>query len=383
MSLDERRSMIERCRTMSTSLWPENPMRLKSASSRVHGASSSVAISSTRSSISAIRQVSHNWLAFIRLMYLGFRKRRLQTWFRWFPPPPSPAIEEGRRGVLRPTLLRASRSSRLRTAIEANRISRGVVARFVAGEDVTDLASARHVRDQYLSLLFRLHQAGQAARSEVSLKLSALGQRLTGGGHDLALRHAREICVAADAVDCRVTLDMEDHTTVDSTLAIGIELRTEFPLTANVLQANLKRTHDDIAALSRSGARVRLVKGAYREPKDVAYQRKSDVDDAYQSGIRMLMASSCYPMIATHDPFMIREAANLADRFNRTSEDWEVQMLFGIGSGLRRELLNAGRRVRVYVPFGEDWYGYFMRRLAQRPAHVAFFLRALAKGLPQ
>ncbi|HZB29097.1 MAG TPA: proline dehydrogenase family protein [Streptosporangiaceae bacterium] len=308
--------------------------------------------------------------------------------------------------MLRPTLLRASRSSRLRTAIEANRISRGVVARFVAGEDaadaitavekvhrqgmmtsldvlgedVTDLASARHVRDQYLSLLFRLHQAGQAARSEVSLKLSALGQRLPGGGHDLALRHAREICVAADAVDCRVTLDMEDHTTVDSTLAIGIELRTEFPLTANVLQANLKRTHDDIAALSRSGARVRLVKGAYREPKDVAYQRKSDVDDAYQSGIRMLMASSCYPMIATHDPFMIREAANLADRFNRTSEDWEVQMLFGIGSGLRRELLNAGRRIRVYVPFGEDWYGYFMRRLAERPANVAFFLRALAKG---
>jgi proline dehydrogenase len=309
-------------------------------------------------------------------------------------------------GVLRPTLLRASRSSRLRNAIEAHRITRGVVARFVAGEDaaaaiaavaavhrqgmmtsldvlgedVTDLASARSIRDQYLSLLFRLHEAGQAADSEVSLKLSALGQRLPGGGHDIAFRHAREICVAADAVECRVTLDMEDHATVDSTLAIGTELRAQFPLTANVLQANLKRTHDDIEALSRSGARVRLVKGAYREPKELAYQRKSDVDRAYKSGIRMLMDSSCYPMIATHDPAMIRAAEELAGRFSRTSSDWEVQMLFGIGSGLRRELIKAGRRVRVYVPFGEDWYGYFMRRLAERPANVAFFLRALTKG---
>jgi proline dehydrogenase len=173
---------------------------------------------------------------------------------------------------------------------------------------------------------------------------------------------------------------MEDHTTVDSTLAIGNELRAEFPLTANVLQANLRRTHDDIGALSRSGARVRLVKGAYREPKELAHQRKSDVDRAYKSGIRLLMDSSCYPMIATHDPAMIRAAEELAGRFNRSSSDWEVQMLFGIGSGLRRELIKAGRRVRVYVPFGEDWYGYFMRRLAERPANVAFFLRALAKG---
>lgn len=302
-------------------------------------------------------------------------------------------------------LLRASRSHRLRRAIEANRLSRKVVERFVPGEspaaaiatatqlhadgmttsldvlgeNVTSLANARDIRDQYIELLSRLRDSGQASASEVSLKLSAVGQSLPGNGHDVALTHAREICAAADDVGCRVTLDMEDHTTVDSTLAIGAELRVDFPTVGNVLQANLRRTPSDIESLARSKARVRMVKGAYREPKQVAFERKVEVDRAYKEALRALMQSDCYPMVATHDADMIRAAKDLAARYGRSSAEWETQMLFGIGRSLQRELVASGRQVRIYIPFGSDWYGYFMRRLAERPANVGFLLRALVK----
>jgi len=308
--------------------------------------------------------------------------------------------------MLGPTLLRASRSSRLREAVESYRLTRKVVTRFVAGEtpddaiaaatalhasgrtttidvlgeDVTDLSAARSTRDAYLDLLYRLHEAGAAADSEVSVKLSAVGQQLPRNGEEVALQHAREICTAAEAVSCRVTLDMEDHTTVDSTLAIGTELRRDFPQTGNVLQANLRRTADDLLALSGTTTRVRLVKGAYREPAEVAFQRKSEVDEAYRTGIATLMRSRCHPMIATHDPVMLTAASTAAQLAGRGPLDWEAQMLYGIGTREQEEILAAGGRVRVYIPFGTDWYGYFMRRLAERPANVAFFLRALAKN---
>jgi proline dehydrogenase len=306
--------------------------------------------------------------------------------------------------LMGPALLRASRSSRLRRTVETSPLTRKVVTRFVAGEDVpaaitaatalhrtgmtttldvlgedvTDLRAAQAIRDQYLVLLYELHEAGQAGRSEVSLKLSALGQALPGNGHELAFTHAREICVAADAVGCRVTLDMEDHTTVDSSLAIGRELRAQFPTVGTVLQANLRRTPDDIRDLARSGARVRIVKGAYKQPAHVAHQRKSEVDAAYRDAITTLMGSDCYPMVATHDPLMTRHAEVQAEAAGRTPTDWEVQMLFGIASTQQRDLVGSGYQVRTYIPFGADWYGYFMRRLAERPANVAFFLRALA-----
>ncbi|MFC0534250.1 proline dehydrogenase family protein [Phytohabitans kaempferiae] len=308
--------------------------------------------------------------------------------------------------MLGPTLLRASRNKRLRDVIERNPLTRKVVTRFVAGqdqdavlavvhrlhsrgmtttldflgEDVSDLAGARRVRDQYLSLLYRLHEAGDAERSEVSVKLSAVGQSIPKDGHEIALEHAHQIAVAAAAVGCRMTLDMEDHTTVDSTLAIGHELRQQFPLTGNVLQANLRRTAGDLAHLAGSGARVRLVKGAYREPESVAYQRKNEVDHAYRQGLHQLMASSCYPMVATHDPAMIREASDTAQRCGKGLGDWEIQMLYGISAGLQAQLVRSGHALRIYIPYGTDWYGYFMRRLAERPANVAFFLRALARG---
>lgn len=307
--------------------------------------------------------------------------------------------------MLSSTLNRASRSARARRAVEGLPVTRRVVDRFVAGEhvpdavaaaqqlrdggrsvtidvlgeDVADVAGARATRDAYLNLLFALHEAGSADGSDVSVKLSALGQALPGSGADLATVHARQICTAAAAVGCTVTLDMEDHTTVDATLATGAALRGEFPQIGNVLQSSLERTPGDIAALSTSGARIRLVKGAYREPASVAHQRKSEVDRAYLADIDALMRSGCYPMIATHDPRMIARAAAAARECGRTPEGWELQMLYGIRTDLQERAVAAGQQMRVYVPFGADWYGYFMRRLAERPANVAFFLRAMSR----
>jgi proline dehydrogenase len=235
------------------------------------------------------------------------------------------------------------------------------------------------MRDAYLTLLAALRDAGSARGADVSVKLSALGQALPGSGADVATVHAREICAAAAAVGCTVTLDMEDHTTVDATLATGAALREEFPETGNVLQSNLRRTPGDIAALSASGARIRLVKGAYREPASVAHQRKSEVDRAYLADIDALMRSGCYPMIATHDPRMMARAADAARACERTPEGWELQMLYGIRTDLQERAVATGQQLRVYLPFGTDWYGYFMRRLAERPANVAFFLRALSR----
>ena len=298
----------------------------------------------------------------------------------------------------------AARSSKARRAVEAAPLTRRVVDRFVAGasvpqavaaarqisnagmsvtidvlgEDVRDLADARSIRDGYLALLDALHNDGLACGADLSLKLSALGQTLGRSGAALATDHAREICVGAAAVGSTVTLDMEDHTTTDSTLAIGTELRKDFPATGNVLQSNLKRTDSDIGFVAATGVRIRLVKGAYREPASEAHQRKADVDIAYTRHIDLLMTSPCYPMIATHDPAMVDQAAQSADREGRGKDDWETQMLFGIRADLQRQAVQDGRRMRVYLPYGTDWYGYFMRRLAERPANVGFFLRALA-----
>ncbi|MDQ6524528.1 proline dehydrogenase family protein [Nocardioides sp. LHD-245] len=305
--------------------------------------------------------------------------------------------------ALSQTLNRASRSARARRAVESFPVTRKVVDRFVPGEtaadavaatrrliatgrtvtldvlgeDVLDLAGARAMRDAYLALLAALAEAGCAAGADVSLKLSAMGQALPGGT-TIATDHAAEIAAAAAALGCTVTLDMEDHTTVDSTLAIGTALRASYPLVGNVLQTNLRRTPGDIADLDGTGARIRLVKGAYREPASVALQRKAEVDGAYERAIDALMSSDCHPMIATHDPAMLDRAVARALAAGRGADGWEAQMLYGVRPELEQRMVDDGHRMRVYIPFGTDWYGYFMRRLAERPANVAFFLRALA-----
>ena len=171
---------------------------------------------------------------------------------------------------------------------------------------------------------------------------------------------------------------MEDHTTVDSTLAILHELRRDHPGTGAVLQSYLFRTEDDARDLAVAGSRVRLVKGAYKEPASVAFQDRKDVDKAYVRALRTLFQGAGYPMVGSHDPRMIAIAQELAARNRRTPDTYEFQMLYGIRTAEQRRLADEGERMRIYVPYGADWYGYFMRRLAERPANLAFFLRSFA-----
>ena len=247
------------------------------------------------------------------------------------------------------------------------------------GEDTKDIAQARAVRDAYRAVLEALSDAGltEGGRCEVSVKLSAIGQALGADGEKIALEHAHEICAAASAAGTTVTLDMEDHTTTDSTLSVLRELRREYPWVGAVLQAYLYRTEGDCVDLAHEGSRVRLCKGAYREPESVAYASKKDVDLAYVRCARTLMAGQGYPMLATHDPRLIDIGNALAVQHKRVQGSYEFQMLYGIRTDEQRRLADAGHQVRVYVPFGSQWYGYFMRRLAERPANVAFFARAL------
>ncbi|MEW2507388.1 proline dehydrogenase family protein [Amycolatopsis sp. NPDC047767] len=305
--------------------------------------------------------------------------------------------------MLRAPLLAAARSKRMRALIEAVPATRSVVRRFVSGsttadavraarelaadgrsitidhlgEDTTDATQAAGTVRAYEELLSALAEQGLAAGADVSVKLSAVGQFLPGDGEGVALENARKICAAAEAVGATVTLDMEDHTTTDSTLAILRELRGEYPWVGAVLQAYLRRTEQDCRELSGAGSRVRLCKGAYAEPSSVAFEDKAEVDQSYVRCLRVLMAGEGYPMVASHDPRMIAIAKRLAADNGRKPGDHEFQMLYGIRPEEQKNLAAEGRTMRVYVPCGDEWYGYFMRRLAERPANLAFFLRGL------
>src|SRR5215213_477395 len=310
----------------------------------------------------------------------------------------------GRSLLMQKALLAASHRPGLRRAVTGNPATRKVVNRFVAGEDlgpaldavralaadgigvtldhlgedITTRAEAIRTRDAYLRLLEALAPLQLGPAAEVSMKLSACGQGLPVGGHDFAVETVRPVVEAATAMGTTVTLDMEDHRTVDSTLATLADLRKEHPGTGAVLQAMLYRTEEDARALATSGSRVRLVKGAYREPATVAFQNRKDVDAAYARCLEVLMSGPGYPMVGSHDPALIALAHELAAQNSRTPDSWEVQMLYGIRPEEQQRLASAGTQVRAYVPYGVDWYGYFMRRLAERPANVRFFLRSLA-----
>jgi proline dehydrogenase len=211
----------------------------------------------------------------------------------------------------------------------------------------------------------------------VSVKLSALGQRLAVDADEVALDAARRICAAAGAAATTVTVDMEDHTTTDRTLQTVRELRVDFPWTGAVLQSQLRRTEGDCRDLAGPGSRVRLCKGAYDEPASVAYRTTHEVDRSYVRCLRVLMEGRGVPMVATHDPRLIEIARVLAARNDRAPADWELQMLYGVRPRAQAELAAQGLRMRVYLPYGTEWFGYFMRRLGERPANMAFFARAL------
>jgi proline dehydrogenase len=211
----------------------------------------------------------------------------------------------------------------------------------------------------------------------VSVKLSAIGQALPGSGERVALDNARAICQAASNAGTTVTLDMEDHTTTDSTLAILRDLRQDFPETGAVLQAYLRRTEQDCKELAYAGSRVRLCKGAYKEPESVAVQGRAEVRLSYVRCLKALMAGDGYPMVATHDPKLIEITAALVEANHREKGTYEYQMLFGIRPDEQKRLVANGEKVRVYVPYGDQWYGYLMRRLAEKPSNLGFFARSL------
>jgi proline dehydrogenase len=242
------------------------------------------------------------------------------------------------------------------------------------GEDTVTVEQAAAAKDEYLRLLKALADAGLTPAAEVSVKLSALGQRFDEG---LATEHAQAVCAAATAAGTTVTLDMEDHDTTDQTLDALARLRADFPATGAVLQAYLRRTEGDCRELATPGSRVRLCKGAYAEPATVAYQSAMDVDKSYVRCLNILMSGSGHPMVATHDPRLIAIAEDRARWFDRRPTDFEFQMLYGVRPEEQRRLAAAGYTVRVYVPYGTAWYAYLMRRLAERPANLAFFLKAL------
>ncbi|MGG7101616.1 proline dehydrogenase family protein [Rhodococcus sp. 24CO] len=299
---------------------------------------------------------------------------------------------------LRPVILAAARSPRCEHAITRAPLSSAVVNRFVAGrersdaiavvsrllddgryvsvdflgENVTDAVSARATVHEYLSLIEELGKFADTLapvpRVEVSVKLSALGaERNT----DVAAENARIICAAAQSAGLWVTVDAEDHTTTDATLATVRSLRVDFPWLGTVLQAYLRRTESDCLAFA--DARIRLCKGAYNEPEAVAYIRREDVTASYLRCLDILCRGTGYPMVASHDPVVIAAAARMFCGVER----FEYQMLFGIREPEQARLVAGGQHVRTYVPYGSAWYPYFMRRLAERPANLAFFLRSV------
>jgi proline dehydrogenase len=308
--------------------------------------------------------------------------------------------------MLRRALLAASASDRVRRLVTTSPLTRGVVARFVAGdtaddalaatrrllddgllvtldylgEDSVDPQRAAAVTDEYVRLLRLLAAAGLSGggRAEVSVKPTAVGLDLPEHGEKTARENIARICAAAGAAGTTVTLDMEDHTKVDATLRILGQLRADFPDLGCVIQSYLRRSPEDCRALAVARSRVRLCKGAYSAVPGVAYAARAEVDRCFARCLKVLMDGPGYPMIATHDPRLIGIAAASATLSGRPADSFEYQMLYGIRPAEQLRLAGTGARVRVYVPYGSDWYGYLIRRLAERPANLVFFLRSLA-----
>jgi proline dehydrogenase len=253
------------------------------------------------------------------------------------------------------------------------------------GEDSTDAQRAAATAAQYVHLLGKLAAEGltEGGAAEVSVKPTAVGLLLGGEGEPgpnalgirIATEHLERIAAAARDAGTTVTIDAEDHRTTSAGLRIATTLRSRFGETGSVLQASLRRTEADVRQLTAPGVRVRLCKGAYAEPAAEAFAARPDVDKSYARCLRILMAGAGYPMIATHDPRLV--AITRALSLARPAGSFEYQMLYGVRPDEQRRLAQEGAKVRVYVPYGGDWYPYLVRRLAERPSNLALFLRSL------
>ncbi len=301
--------------------------------------------------------------------------------------------------MLRPALIKASESPLLRRQVTTRRFSRKLALRFVAGEtldqgldttrqlaregktvtvdylgeSVTTADDARGAAKTYLEALDRIGQEGLPAG--VSVKPTQMGLALSEG---LCAELLEEIVVVAERIGEHVTLDMEGSDVTEPTVAMVERLQHAGHRGVGcAVQSYLRRTRADIERLTAAGASLRLCKGAYAEPEAVAYRSRADVDASYAACADYLLERGVYPRIATHDDRLIDHVKNTAARVRRSRDDFEFQMLFGVRASLQDALVRDGYRLRIYVPFGDQWYPYFMRRLAERPANVLFFLRAL------
>ena len=299
---------------------------------------------------------------------------------------------------MRALLLRLSESKRLAPLMMNNGVSRRVARRFVAGEklddaleaarevnralqlasldllgeNVSDEEGARRAADEYIAIFDRIAQ--EHLDANVSLKLTQLGLDLS---EELCQELLEKIVAHAASQSNFVRVDMEGSAYTQRTVDIVKRVRSEYSNVGTVMQAYLYRTEQDVQDLVAVGCRLRLCKGAYQEPPDVAFPKKADVDANYVKLMQILLTSGIYHGIATHDPAMIRATLDFVREKDVKRDHFEFQMLYGIRTDLQQKLVRDGYRVRVYIPFGVDWFPYFMRRLAERPANVTFFLRNL------
>jgi proline dehydrogenase len=240
------------------------------------------------------------------------------------------------------------------------------------GEFVSDPAEARASADYGIRTLEAIYNAG--VKSSLSLKLTQMGLDID---RDLCMENMHRILTVAKELGLLVTIDMEDSSHCQTTLDILNELRLDYANVGTVIQSSLYRSLEDVKRLGEAGVHLRIVKGAYKEPASVAYPDKADVDANYIKLLEAQLKSSGFTAIATHDETLVNYAIQYIEKFDIDQSNYEFQMLYGIGTVLQQKLVDRGFPVRIYVPYGNDWYGYFMRRLAERPANVSFVLRGI------
>jgi proline dehydrogenase len=238
------------------------------------------------------------------------------------------------------------------------------------GENVSTPADAQKVRDTYLAIYDRLAQ--EKLKANVSCKLTQLGLDLSS---EFCEGLVLSIAERAAAYESFLRIDMESSIYTQRTVELVKRVRTQNPCVGAVIQSYLYRSENDIHDLLSYGCRIRLCKGAYKESEEVAFAKKADVDANFLKLMRMLLVSGFYHGIATHDPRMIAGTIRFAAERKISKDDFEFQMLYGVRKDLQRQLVRDGYRLRIYIPYGQEWFPYFMRRLAERPANLAFFIR--------
>lgn len=298
-------------------------------------------------------------------------------------------------------LLWASEKPRVQRAVTEGDLTRRVVDRFIAGneleaaiqvikdlnakgiggildllgEGVSNPVEANSAAEEYLASIKRIDETG--VDTTVSVKLTQLGLAFDKGQ---CIDHLRLLAAEAAAIGTRIEVDIEQSEFVSDTLDVYRLLSVDFPELRLALQAYLRRTPLDLEAMAAARPRIRLVKGAYAEPADIAFQQKKEVDRQYAFLTDWLFENGSDPGIATHDTALIENATRASERTGVGKEGFEIQMLYGVRREYQEQLAREGYRVRVYVPFGSAWYPYLMRRMAERPANLRLFLRALARG---